>query len=276
MNAERRSATCEKRFSLGGALCILTGLAIGGVTLLRFLGYGYEMFTFFRSFFWGFDLEEGFERLFAWFPPIFWINVCVNIIGYAVSGIGALLFVAFGIMLLLKVHSKVLAVFPIASLILMGFTLFKTLYVIVINALDIVTRGTLFYATGLVSIITSFLSLPVALVTAAAWVLLTVLIFANCKKDRTSADGGKLTVFGWIIPAAFALSSLMTVGNTVLSFLLQIVGSLFFNTGIYRNLLQTLVSGVGGFAWGIVAMVLYAVTFFFVSRWIIDPFEKAE
>ncbi len=283
MNNEQSVTKTRYKFPIGGILCIVMGIVSGISTLLNLLRY---VFTTGRAIlvlhFGGsgllgdLDIGEFFEVIFYSISnmPAFWLNVGVNLAGFVLSLIGALLFAVLGIMLIARLHGKLLAIIPIAQIVISGFSILHFVYVLVMNILNLLT------GYDLASVLLSFINnvrldgLLATLLTLLGWVLLAVVIFVNCNKERNAEDSGKMKLLAWLTPGAFAASRLLSGLGSVIYALISVLGSLFLHISFGSPVIPTLLNGLGGGLLSVVMAALLAATFYFVTDWIIEPRKK--
>ena len=271
MNNEQSITKPKRKFPIGGILCIVVGLAAGASTVLSSLRYIYQIFRVVKALSGNF---EDIEHIFRYLTTMYWFNVGINILGYVFSLIGALLFVVLGIMIIARVHSKLLAVISIAQIALGGFSILHFAYVFIINVLDLLTGYNLEW------ILRSFFTnvridgLLVSLLALTGWILLTVAIFANCKADRGAGDEGNLKILAWLTPASFGAGRLLSGVGAVAYAVFSILFDRLLQWETGSPILYTLFNGLGGGLWSVVMAALYAAAFYFVTDWIIEPYKK--
>ncbi len=259
----------KKKFAIGGIFCIITGLVSGAFSFLNFFEYAYDVFSVIRSMSYGRDV---FDVIFDYLGFRYWSGVLITTAGYAASGISMLLLIVLGIMLLCKVHKNRLAIIPIALIVLMLPSAFSTAYAVLyyINAIASEGYPIILAISGLVF---ESAEIPSLFLRFLGWLLLTVAIFANCKRERTAEDKGRFKALIFIIPAFFVLASVMSFGNTVLyqaqAFIPELNRYYYFGA-FYEVIIDLLISLITS---GTTA-VLYAVTLGLVTSWIINPYKK--
>ena len=283
MNIGQSVTKPKYKFPIGGIFCIVVSIVSGISTLLSLCRYVYTtvraiLLLHFgtMSLFGNLDIEEVFEGIFhsITYMPVYWLNIGVNLLGYVFSFVGALLFAVLGIMIIARVHSRLLATVSIAQIALGGFSVLHFGYALVMNILNLFTGYDI--ASVLRSVFTSVRldGLVATLLTLLGWVLLTVVIFVNCNKARDVEDSGKLKLFAWLTPSAFAASRLLSGVGSVIYALLSVLGGLFLHISFGSPIIPTLLNGLGGGLLSVVMAVLLAVTFYFVTDWIIEPRKK--
>jgi hypothetical protein len=297
----------RKKVSIGGVLCLIIGAAItvsalNGV-LMYFVHTANTITLYVKLLFGTLTVETLFEFLFGDYSSIAssiifrnGINLLSQLTNVTISCISAISFIVFGIMILLKKHSKSLVFFPIVQLSISVFNLITTCGSIVFSVLTPLITGNV-HITNLYTIIfgSGILNVIPLLLTAAGYALLLILILINCNKNRSDENGGKLKSLTILIPVCIAGPSVLSLCNIIVSGVVQIIMSLFFLTrfgGLMSLILNLISDGIDEYLYVIASLldslfstalssvhhglmsVLFALTFFLITKWIVNPTKK--
>jgi len=219
-----------------------------------------------------------------------------NVGSLIVNSLSVISFIVFGAMLMFKKHSKVLLFFPLAQLIIIALRFLG----IAVNAVTLIADTVnIFLHNGsipniipvLYSLISYIGPIIVLALTAIGYLLLALAIITNCKKARIGNGDAKLKFLSVLVPASLAGASALALVNTVVNSLISIAMSMFTSISMDWGMISALLSSLGlnyslcamaqsvynavaGIIENGIAAALLAVTFFFVTSWIIKPFKK--
>ena len=185
----------RKKVSFGGVLCLIIGIiiavsAINGV-LTYFVHTANSITSYVKILFGTITVETIIEFLFGKYSSIAssiifrnGINLLSQLTNVTISCISAISFIVFGIMILLKKHSKTLVFFPVVQLLISVFNLITTCGSMLFSVLTPFITGN-FHITNLYTIIfgSGIMNVIPLLLTAAGYALLLILIIINCNKN---------------------------------------------------------------------------------------------
>ena len=113
----------QKKFCIGGILCIICGLVFG---LLAIIGISSNILSEFIRL-----LNSVHNPSFEGLLNIIWtggyiVNFFSALIGCAIELIGALSFLFFGVLLLMKKNIRLLAILPLVQMLILGYKILVT------------------------------------------------------------------------------------------------------------------------------------------------------
>lgn len=260
----------QKRFSIGGVLCIICGLWFGCLAVCGLLGEFIDMTAAL--------LRLGNPSLKGLIDAI-WKDEYISKSFYAFANctaelLGALSFLALGVLILMKKNIPYLAIFPLIQILILAFnvlnkgtetiTWFMEEIAKVINALSdsganvmrIIYRAA--FNSGILYILPMLLAM-------LGYFLLLVVFLGNCRDVRVDNSSGKLR-FWAVVSVIFVGGAFL--GNAVIPVISGILDLLTWGT--LANGLDMLFSALSN---GISAFFII-VTLSFVLGWIIKPFKK--
>lgn len=266
----------NRKFSMGGVLYTVFGLWLGLNLILMLFG---QVMTVIEGMKYGSLVQLIFNQI---------VPNTVALIKYALSTLAV---AAFGVCLLLKVHSKLLAVFPAIKLVLCLWDLVA----VVINFFVGIVQ-TFLMGGNMIQAVQSALTRNIISVAieALVWALLIVLILVNCSKKRDAESKGKLKLLAWFLPvlviAAFAVGiAEFGVTDLITKFVYaQLYGSGIVHISYFSAISNLLILASRFMALGAIQRIVPVIDIalwiiptgvsalgaFFAARWIADPFNR--
>ena len=265
----------KKKFSVGSIFCFVTAIAMGLFGITRILSQIASFFSFIinvifmpEGSYYGTELyiRLGIQNL---------VNGIFTSGAYLVWIVSAVALIALGVFLMFKISSKwliILSVIQVALSLLSACAHALRIMFGVVMVLFQVGNPSLQLIVDTVKrvLLRDTISVFPFVCMALCWALF--ILVTALAKSKPSAEKKPTTIPALIVAAAF--------GITPWSFLVSALWGPLFNlltTGVGLNNVLTFMNvmdWVGIFLFSLILSVLFAITFFLVTKWLCDPYKS--
>ncbi len=253
----------RRRPSVGGIFCIAVALYMLVAALVDFAGGAWSTLEFFR-----YNSEISFE---------YGLYRLVEPVGNAlISGANGLALLLFGILLVARVHSKLLVLYPVLKVVLvfgsLGYSVVGSIWWLL-----------MFGTVKSFPIFNYSVSFVFTVILAAMWVLAAVAVLKNCQKDRSPSDEGKMAFMRWLLPVWYVLYHMITYFIPAISEITSGGYLPSYFTNIFLRILGSgenvywLVNGLALTCSGLKQLITAACAgaiMYLCMSWVISPYKK--